>query len=200
MARYTTGPALTDVAIEAIPDEDPQIAGDAVNYLRVYGDERSKEPILNRYISWTQEWAGRGGELESGDPFKPSPNGEQQQLGEILGRALLVNQGWITDDKLRAEVLKRCVGEQICRALQQSYITEGPPYRVILFQREGKEDIRVGPYEIPNLELLKAKLSQYPRGTAFALIQPDSSGDIQRLEHQVTAVFDEAGMTLTKKP
>ena len=107
-------------------------------------------------------------------PFGPSTNWSQHAFGENLGRALLVNQGWITDDRLRSEVLKRCVGEQMCRTLQQVSATSGPPYQVILYQvGGGRVSIHVGPYEIPNLDLLKNKLSQYPAGTTFTLIPPD---------------------------
>jgi hypothetical protein len=200
VAGYAASPVLTDIAMEAVADDDPQTVMGAIRYLTVYGDQRSQAVILKRYVSWTQEWAGKEDELDSVTPFKPSPSGEQEQLGEALGRALLVNQGWIADDKLRAEVLKRCVGERMCRALQQGYMTEGPPYPVYLFQQDGRENIRVGPCEIPNLDLVKAKLSQYPRGTVFVLNQPDPSADMQRFALKVRAVFENAGMILTRKP
>jgi hypothetical protein len=200
VGQYVTSPVLTDVAIETVGDDDPQTVVGALRYLMAYGDERSQAAIMKRYISWAQEWAGKDGELDWVSPFKPSPAMEQEQLGEALGRALLVNQGWIADDKLRSEVLKRCVGERMCHALQPSYMTEGAPYQVHLYQRDGRQDIGVGANEIPNLDLLKAKLSQYPRGTTFALIQPDSSADMRRFEKQVRAVFENAGMTLAKKP
>ena len=200
VARYATGPALTDAALEAIADPDAQTAIDAVSYLAVYGDGRARKPMLERYTAWAQEWAGRADELEAGQPFKPSPNGEQEQFGEALGRALLVNQGWVTDDGLRAEVVKRCVGAQMCRAVNQEQMMERPPYQVTLFANEGSENIRLGAHEIPSLELLKAKLAQYPRGTAFAMMPPTGSGDVQRFQQRVRAAFDDAGMTLGKTP
>jgi hypothetical protein len=129
--------------------------------------------------------------------FKPSPNWAQQQLGEALGRALLVNEGWITRAQLRADVLKRCVGEQMCNNLQQMGGTQGPPYMVnATATGEGREIIRVGPYEIMNLDLLKAKLSQYPHETNFFLLQPSPSADSQHLEQQVQSAFEEAHLTL----
>lgn len=114
---------------------------------------------------------------------------------------LLVNEGWITDHRLRSEVLRRCVSEQLCRTLQQISTTSAPPYQVILYQvGSGRVTIHVGPYDIPNLDLLKNKLSQYPEGTTFTLIQPASSADSQRLEQQVQAAFAEAHLSLTTKP
>lgn len=62
---------------------------------------------------------------------------------------------------------------------------------------EGREIIQVGPYEIMNLDLLKAKLSQYPHETKFFLLQPAPSSDTQRLEQQVQSSFEEAHLTLT---
>jgi hypothetical protein len=201
LSRYTTTVTLTDAAIETINDPDPDTAADALRYLTVYGDKRPQQAILTRYIAWTDEWSSKSAELEPTMPFTPSPNWPQRELGENLGRALLVNQGWITDDRLRAEVLKRCVGEQMCRTLQQISTTPGPPYQVILYQMgSGGVSIHVGPYDIPNLDLLKNKLSQYPQGTTFTLIPPDSSADSQRLEQQVQSAFDEAQLPLIKKP
>lgn len=197
LSRYTTSAALTDVANEAIEDPDPEATSGALRYLAIYGDKRSQQPILSRYIAWTNEWAGKGDELQP-DLFKPSANGAQQQLGEALGRALLVNEGWITDAQLRTEVLKRCVGEQMCRNLQQTGFAPGPPYMVNVNPvGEGREIIQVGPYEIMNLDLLKAKLSQYPHETKFFLLQPAPSSDTQRLEQQVQSSFEEAHLTLT---
>ena len=196
LSRYTTSAALTDVANEAIEDPDPEAASGALRYLAIYGDKRSQQPILDRYIAWTNEWAGKGEELQP-DLFKPSPNWAQQQLGEALGRALLVNEGWITDAQLRADVLKRCVGEQMCRTLQSIGETQGPPYMVNAIPiGEGREVIQIGPYEIMNLDLLKAKLSQYPRETNFFLLQPAPSSDSQHLEQQVQSAFEEAHLTL----
>lgn len=200
LSRYTTATALTDAAIETVDDPNPEAATSALRYLAIYGDKRPQQAILHHYISWTDEWAGKADQLQP-DLFKPSPNWAQLNLGESLGRALLVNQGWITDDRLRSEVLRRCVGELMCRTLQQIGAASGPPYPVILFQiGSDRVSIHVGPYEIPNLDLLKNKLSQYPEGTTFTLAQPESSADSRRLEQQVQSIFDEAHMTLISKP
>lgn len=92
VSRYATGPALTDVALETITDGDPQTAGKAVRYLTAYGDERSKAPILRRYLAWTDAWSGRGSELQW-NFVTSSPNWDEEVLGEALGWALLASPG-----------------------------------------------------------------------------------------------------------
>ncbi len=172
LASYFNGVLTSPSPNSPIPT--PETAADALRYLAVCGDNRPQQAILRRYISWTDLWSSKSAELKPTMPFGPSTNWSQHAFGENLGRALLVNQGWITDDRLRSEVLKRCVGEQMCRTLQQVSATSGPPYQVILYQvGGGRVSIHVGPYEIPNLDLLKNKLSQYPAGTTFTLIPPD---------------------------
>lgn len=200
VSRYTTSVALMDVAIDTISDADPQTAVDALRYLSVYGDKRSEQIIHKRYLSWSEEWAGKANELQALTPLTPSPNWTESMLGEALGQSLLVNQGWIADDQLRTEVLQRCVGDQMCHTLQQLAGTARSPYAVNLFQSDGQESIHVGPYQIPTLTLLQAKLSQYPPGTDFVLTSTDLSSDDQLFKQRVQAAFEKAGMTLTIQP
>ena len=199
VAQYATGPALTDVAMEEVGDIEPEIATNAVQYLATYGDKRAQQVILNRYLSWTEEWAGKSDELQPGVVLGPARGTQSLLLGEALGRALLVNQGWMADDHLRSQVLSRCVGEQMRLMLEQAANASKTPYMVMVTRAgDGRGSVQVGPYEIPNLDLLKAKLSQFPRGTEFNLVEPDRSGDAVSFGEKVRAVFDEAGMRLTK--
>lgn len=107
--------------------------------------------------------------------------------------------GWITDDALRSEVVKRCVGEQMCRLLEQVTASAAEPLAVSLFQSGAMRSIHVGAYEIPNLELLKTKLAQFPEGSAFVFVGTDGSDDGRRFAEQVRAVFAAAGMALAEQ-
>ena len=56
VAMYTANPVVTDVAIQAVNDPDPQVAMDALICLMYYGDKRAKEPIWDRYLQWSETW------------------------------------------------------------------------------------------------------------------------------------------------
>lgn len=100
VAMYTSGPVVTDVAVEAVMDPDPQVAMDALNYLMYYGDKRAKEPIWNRYVQWAEAWSGQLSALEAREPGDMAGNWAQQGLGENLATALIANQGWLADKEL----------------------------------------------------------------------------------------------------
>ncbi len=114
VAMYTSGPVVTDVAIEAVNDPDPQVAMDALIYLMYYGDKRAKEPIWDHYLQWSETWRGKAAVLEARQPGDMAGNWEQQGLGANLATALIANQGWLADKELISQVLDRCVGEQMC--------------------------------------------------------------------------------------
>ena len=82
VAMYTSGPVVTDVAVEAVNDPDPQVVMDALIYLMYYGDKRAKEPILERYLLWSERWRGKAAALEAREPGDMVGNLEQRGLGQ----------------------------------------------------------------------------------------------------------------------
>lgn len=84
---YTSGPVVTDVAVEAIDDRDPQVAMDALIYLMYYGDKRAKEPIWNRYVRWNETWSWKTSILEAREPGNIAGNWTQRGVGESCNRA-----------------------------------------------------------------------------------------------------------------
>lgn len=142
ISRYAYGPALNEAAIAALHNPDPRAAADAAEYLRFYGTESAKQPLLQRYREWNEMWAGK--------PDKVDPSTESgyplSAFGQKLGEALIANQGWISDPALIAEVLRRCVGEQMCREVQQlASVAASPIPNVVLNAPRASRDTTSAP-------------------------------------------------------
>jgi len=194
ISQYAYGPALNEAAIAALHNPDPRSAADAAEYLRFYGTESAKQPLLQRYREWNEMWAGKASEVdpstESGYP--------RSTLGQNLGEALIANQGWLSDPALIAEVLRRCVGEQMCREVQQLASAAASPIpNVLLNPSANFERYDIGPYSSKSLNLFEAKLAQFPKETKFNLIPSYPRNDDQiKLERDAAALFKKHGMTL----
>jgi hypothetical protein len=197
VSAHAAGPVLTEAAIQAINDPDNQVAMDALIYLMNYGNGDAEKPIWDRYVQWTEAWAGKGDELEYRKAGSLTGNWQEMGLGENLGRALIANQGWLADSNLISRVLQRCVGDQICRQLKQIAATAGPPYNVTLYRSGISENYQIAQYSAKSLDLLEDKVNQFPKGTAFVL-KADSrqTGDSKKLEEEVELIFTRNGMLL----
>ena len=199
IALYATDPVLTDVAQEALDDPDPQVTMDALIYLMNYGDKSVEQPVWNRYVAWSEEWRGRADVLESRGAGSVG-NWEEVGLGENLARALIQNQGWLATPDLISRVLERCVGDQMCAQVKQiaDQAKAGPgPYPVSAYRSGQNENYQVAQYSSKSLELLEAKIAQFPRGTKFALTPTSPQNqDQKQLEEQVQALFERNGMIL----
>ena len=119
-------------------------------------------------------------------------------LGQNLGAALIANQAWLADPALVAEVLRRCVGEQMCREVRElASAAASPVQNVLLNSSANFEKYDIGPYSAKSLDLFEAKLAQFPKGTKFNLIPTSSRNNDQiKLEHEAAALFTKHGMTL----
>jgi len=125
VSEYAHGPALDEAAIIAHHNPNPRAAADAARYLKFLGTESAKQPLLERYREWNEEYSGRAGEV---DPAKTSGY-PLSTLGQNLGEALLANQAWLADAKLTAEVLRGCVELQRLASEASSpapYVTRSP--------------------------------------------------------------------------
>ena len=194
ISTYAHGPALNEAAIAALHNPDPRAAADAAEYLRFYGTEAAKQPLLQRYREWNEMWVGKPNKVdpstESGYPLS--------MLGQNLAEALIANQAWLADPALIAEVLRRCVGEQMCREVQQlAAAAASPVQNVLLNGSPDFEKYDIGPYSSKSLDLFETKLAQFPKGTKFNLIPTSPRNDDQiKLEHKAEALFTKHGMTL----
>ena len=199
VSTYASDPVLTEAALASLDDPDQQVTMDSLIYLMGYGTKEAEKPIWDRYVKWSDTWAGKGDVLEHREAGSLVGNWQEIGLGENLGRALIANQGWIADAGLISRVLQRCVGAQMCQQLKQIAAAAGPPYNVTLYRSGVHENYQVAQYSIKSLDLLEAKIEQFPRRTLFVL-RPSSpqTGDQRALESEAQVLFARRGMTLKK--
>jgi hypothetical protein len=200
IALYAMDPILTEVALETLDDPDPQVTMDALIYLMSYGDKSAEQPVWNRYVDWSERWRGHADVLGSREA---GSNGNWQEigLGENLARTLIASQGWLATPDLIARVLGRCVGEQMCTQLKQiADRAKAMPYFVSAWRSGENQNYEIAQYSAKSLELLDAKIAQFPPGTQFSLTTTSPQNqDQMQLEDQVSALFEKNGMILLRQ-
>lgn len=204
ISELTTGSILNDQAVEDLYSPDPETVINAVRYLTPYGRGEDKAPLWRRYIKWTSAYEGNPNLLDKSGPTKWDKNFASSMIGEELGAALIRNQGWFADSHLVARVLKRCVGDSMCKELKNDADWAVSPYHLNLphltMPSVGLADasISVAQYGTRSLKLFEEKISQFPPGSQFVLerwYRPQNS-DEQKLEEQVRAILEKHGMSL----
>lgn len=109
--QFRSDPVLTKAAVRAVSSPCANVVDDALMYLERFGDKSARQPILDRYLRWSERWTGK--------PEKPNDDesredNKDRRLGYELAGALLGNQGWVADAALAAVVLQHCVGRDMC--------------------------------------------------------------------------------------
>lgn len=196
VSRLAFGKPLLEAAIRSLDDPDLHVADEAVNYLTSYGDETAREPLWQRYIAWTGQWAGRADLLllrgNSGIEGWDDVN-----LGMHLGGALIASQGWVADSALISKVQERCVGEQVCQQLKQDAAEAVAPFHVMIIGFLDDPRFRIGSYSCPSFELFDAKIAEYPKGSKFVLdVGTSPSEDLTLMVDQMLKVFAAHGMSV----
>jgi hypothetical protein len=199
ISLYVSDPVLTDVALTTLDDPDPEVTVDALVYLMSYGDKSVEQPVWGRYVQWSDRWRNRADVLESRRAGSVG-NWRDVRLGENLARALIENQGWLASPDLISRVLERCVGEQMCAQLEQiadRARAGSVPYSIFAYRTGRDENFQVAQYNPKSLDLLDAKVAQFPRGTKFSLmLTSPQNQDQMSLENEVKSVFEKNGMIL----
>jgi len=198
VASFVQDPILTQVALKALSSSDPPAVSDALTYLRKFGDESVKQPILDRYLQWSSEWSNK--------PIDPNVTAnpgydefnevhDDRYLGDDLARALLAAQAWLPDPALVANVQSHCRGKQMCDEVAR--ISE-PNLTVLVTPPHEQYDLHIGAFDPATMELFEAKLDQFPKGTIFTLEHMNTgSGSYQnRFEATMPAIFARHGMKL----
>jgi hypothetical protein len=71
------------------------------------------------------------------------------------------------------------------------------PYPISAYRSGRNENYQVAQYNLKSLELLEAKIVQFPRGTRFSLTPTSPQNqDQKRLEDEVQTIFEKNGMIL----
>ena len=189
ISRYTHDSMLREVAVEALNDPDPEVTLDALKYLASYGEPSDQKPISDRYDQWVEQWRGHADELE------PDKDWRQPALEESLIRALIENQGWLASEQLIQSTLDRCIGEQRCHSLKAELaFAQAKPYRLLVHKSAGIAIYRIAQYVPKSLELLDAKIAQFPKGARFAMEGQMEGEEQQQLGRRVKDLLEKNGM------
>ena len=76
LARRRWDERVEEAAIAHLDGDDPRLVADTARVLGTYGSQRVKEPLLERFARWNEEWSGRQDELaalSAGPPPADSP-------------------------------------------------------------------------------------------------------------------------------
>ena len=202
IAHYSQDPMLREIAIQTLDDPDPEVIVDALIYLMSYGDASDEEPISNRYTKWSQKWRGRSDELDSRKAGSPAGNWQEIGLGEDLARALIANQGWLASEKLIQNTIEKCVGEQMCRQLNQlAERARTKPYFISAYKQGENENHEIAQYSAKSLKLLGAKIVQFPKGSRFIMTNGiPKSEEQKKLDGSVRGLLEQHGMVAERDP
>lgn len=204
ISELTVAPVLNDQAVENLNSPEPETVRDALEYLTSYGRKEDQAPLWRRYVEWTTVYEGNADLLDKSGPVNWDKNFASSIIGEELGSALIRNQGWFADPELIARVLKKCVGESMCKQLKDDARSAVAPYQLNLplltMPSVGIADgyIGVAQYGTRSLELFEAKIIQFPPGSKFVLpgwYRPSSS-DERKLEAEVRTILEKHGMSM----
>jgi hypothetical protein len=206
ISEVTTAPVLNDLAVENLNSPDPETVIDAVRYLAPYSRKEDEAPLWRRYAEWTASYEGKPDLLDKLGPSNWDKNFASSEIGAELGDALIRGQGWFADPELIAHVLKKCVGESMCKQLKDAALWAAAPYQLNLPHLTmpsvglATDGIGVAQYGTRSLKLFEEKISQFPPGSKFVLnswYRPQNSDEL-KLEAEVRAIIEERGMSLTQ--
>lgn len=165
-----------------------------------YGEAPDEEPISNRYTRWSRQWQGRADELDFRKAGSLAGNWQEVGLGENLARALIANQGWLASEKLIQNTIEQCVGKQMCQQLNQlADSARNEPYFISAFKQGENENYEIAQYSAKSLEMLGAKIAQFPKGTRFVMRNstPESKAQKQ-LDDRVKDLLEQHGMIVER--
>jgi hypothetical protein len=204
LSEVTTAPAFNDLAVDNLNNPNPEIVIDAVRYLTRFGRKEDETPLWSRYVEWTTAYQGHANLLDKLGPGDWDKNFASSEIGEELGKALITNPGWFADSEFIARVLKRCVGESMCKGLKGETGRAVVPYELdipdLTLPTWGLPGvfIHVAQYQTSTLKLFEAKISQFPPGSKFVFgpfYRPHNSDELA-LEGEIRAILEKHGMSL----
>lgn len=203
ISEQTTAPILNDVAVENLNNPKEQVLRDSVGYLINYGRPEDKAPIVQSFMKWTPDWKNYPNYFHKPLDGPPADPGNFI-VGEDLGRAVIANQGWLADKALIDNVIARCAGPTMCKSLRDVLVWNQMPYQVSLPDTSDplgfayRFGFGVAQYNPRTIELLDAKLKQFPLGTTFVLgpAHGNDNFDNQRIDAKVRQLFQMRGMIL----
>jgi HEAT repeat protein len=194
-------PLLEELAIRRLSDPDPEVALDAANLLGKYGSAEAEPPLWRRYEAWSREWSGRAAELRH--VFgEQNPNEWHANLGQSLAQALATGQGWLADQAKLQRILALSVTPGMKQQMEQCLDAWSHHTRQIIFSPGNPPSFDLAQYRSLSLDALKAKLAQFPEGTAFywTPVEPSVSQAQQKALDDVSRHAAQHKLTIVRRP
>ncbi|HEY8227551.1 MAG TPA: HEAT repeat domain-containing protein [Pyrinomonadaceae bacterium] len=193
-------PILEEIGIKSLDDPDPEVAMTAATMLGRFGSPAAESALLERYTSWSEQWAGRETELD-GTLFRDlNDKVYQLGLGNNLLQTLATGTAWLSD---RAKLQRLSQQTKVRRLRQQldNYLKlwDDEPLTIILDPSPFGFHARVAQYEFQSLEALKEKLTQFPSGTTFALSVSRSESSDNQTAVELRTFLSSHGMSVAER-
>lgn len=193
---------LEELAVSSLNDPDPQVATGAATYLGRYGSAAAEQPLWTRYLAWSRAWTGRERELRVGFGASVNANVWEANLGQALARALAQGVGWFCDEAKLQRILDLAIGEYVRSTVDSALrLSLG---RLITFTNGSWDQsgwFALAQYDQLTLEQLRAKLKQFPSGTAFhwTAVEPTGSAEQDKAFRELADAVETAGMKLLRE-
>lgn len=180
---------LEEIATAALNDEDSDVVSLAAGVLGAHGSADAEKALWRRL---EKSHANRSQKVTS----------NQQKIENALREALTRGQAWLSDPEKLRRVRELCRTDKSRDEIDQMISGWNPLIYIELNRFDEKPTITLAQYQTESLNLLKAKLLQFPKDTIFKLKTRTVRGDEARAEklfEQIKLYLDEHGMKLTRE-
>ncbi len=188
-------PDLEKVLIAALDAADTSTATDAAATLARHGSAAAAPALWRRLTRFHAEWKDREADLRY-SVVDRTRNMDARQIESSLWNALATGRGWLLDKAAfdRLGSLLVTPGEKEQAAYRADHLHS--PIQLGVHRTEGGElRITVAQYELDTFPALEAKLSQFPRGTAFRWhAWAEDPADFPRVKR----ALDQRGLTIER--
>ena len=204
VAALRPDPEVEKVALAALDDPDTEVASRAAQALQKCGSAAAEQALWKRFEKWHEQWKDRARELDWSQ-YAPGRMPEelvrQRSLGTNLAQALARGMGWLADRPKLERIQKLCVDAQ--DAQQIGYLIGAWAGQIPLRctpDFAGGIKFEIAQYDCPTIATAKAKLAQFPKGTAFSWSASFNRGDREAETKQafaeLKAYLEDRGMKL----
>jgi len=155
------------IAVRALDDNDPEVAGNAAGYLGRYGSADNEQTLWDHLARWNERWSGKEEELRY-LPGETNPNWSQVTLGDSLLRALAGSTSWLADSTRLHRLRQPAIGAQMQQQVDSMLAAwDRKPWTISHFRSFDQHHFQVLQYETDSLESIEQKLAQFPPGSDF---------------------------------
>jgi hypothetical protein len=193
LAKVRMSAEVEAAALAALSHSDPEIVRSALETLRYHGSAKTKPAILKHFRQWRERGEGRAPELDrSKYPERVLP---KHVLEDSYLKAIVSAQNWINSIAELTALRDGCLTASCKAELDQVVNHELTPVRMIgVFGPRGPDEFQehygIGLYlRIDSLDLVRRKMLQYPRGTAFSLDSRSADADLVERTHKLLQPF-----------